>query len=443
MPGIQESVATPAEPGAGFRRRIILTTFGSLGDLHPYIAVALGLKERGHEAVIATSGYYRQKVETLGLGFRAVRPDHPDPEADPELMRRIMDRRTGSEFVIRQLMMSVLQESYEDTLAAAEGADLLVCHMLTFTTRLVAEKRGIPWASTFLQPLGLFSVYDPPVVPQAPFLAKLRFLGPAFHRLLFWCAKRSVRSWSEPWHRLRAEVGLPPTSDTPLFEGQYSPSLVLAMFSKLLADRQPDWPQHTVITGFPFYDGGGGLPAELASFLGEGPPPIVFTLGSSAAEVAGPFYEHSVTAAKRLGRRAIIIIGKNARHRPASLPDGVIACDYAPFSELFPRAAVIVHAGGVGTTGLAMQSGRPTLVVPYAHDQPDNAERVARLGIARTVPAWHYTPNRAAAELRHLLDSPMYGQRASEVGRKIQQEDGVRAACDALERLLQTSATPR
>jgi UDP:flavonoid glycosyltransferase YjiC (YdhE family) len=204
-----------------------------LGDLHPYIAIALGLQARGHEAVIATSGYYRQKVEALGLGFRAIRPDHPGPEAARDLIRRIMDRRTGSEFVIRELMMAAVRESYEDTLAAAEGADLLVSHMLTFTTRLVAEKRGIPWASTFLQPLGLFSVYDPPVVPQAPFLAKLRFLGPAFHRLLFGCAKWSVRSWSAPWHRLRAEVGLPPTPESPLFEGQNSPSLVVALFSPL------------------------------------------------------------------------------------------------------------------------------------------------------------------------------------------------------------------
>src|SRR6516164_8524835 len=200
MPGTQASVATPAEPGASFRRRIVLTTFGSLGDLHPYIAVALGLQARGHEAVVATSGYYRQKIEALGLGFRAVRPDHPDSEADSELMRRIMDRRTGSEFVIRELMMSVLRESYEDTLAAAEGADLLVAHMLTFTTRLVAEKKGIPWASIVLQPLGLLSAHDPPVFPQIPFLAKLRFLGPAFHRFCFRCGKSSIRSWFEPWH---------------------------------------------------------------------------------------------------------------------------------------------------------------------------------------------------------------------------------------------------
>src|SRR5215471_17903535 len=161
MPGISRGCCGPAKPGAGIkRRRIVLTTFGSLGDLHPYIAVALGLQARGHEAVIATSGAYRQKVEALGLGFRAVRPDHPDPETGADLMRRSMDRRTGGEFVIREYMMSALRDTYEDTLAAADGADLLVSHLLTFTTRLVAEKKGIPWVSTFLQPLGFISAYD-------------------------------------------------------------------------------------------------------------------------------------------------------------------------------------------------------------------------------------------------------------------------------------------
>jgi UDP:flavonoid glycosyltransferase YjiC (YdhE family) len=429
--------ARPIGARPEYRKRIVLTTFGSLGDLHPYIAIALGVQARGHEAVIATSGYYRQKLEALGIGFRAVRPNHPDTGDDPDLMRRIMDRRTGSEFVVRELMMSVLRESYEDTLAAADGADLLVSQMLAFTTRLVAEKKGIPWASSYLQPLGLFSVYDPPVVPLAPFLAKLRFLGPAFHRTLFWLARRSVRPWSEPWHRLRSEIGLQPTSESPLFEGQNSPALVLALFSKLLADKQPDWPPQTVITGFPFYDqdGAGGMPPELAGFLDVGPPPVVFTLGTSAVADAGPFYDYSAAAAKRLGRRAVLLVGKNPRNRPASLPDGIMAAAYAPYSELFPRAAAIVHQGGVGTTAQAMRSGRPVLVVPYAHDQPDNAERVTRLGIARTIARHRYTPGRATTELRRLLDNPAYFHRASEVGRQIRQEDGVGAACDALETL--------
>jgi rhamnosyltransferase subunit B len=277
------------------------------------------------------------------------------------------------------------------------------------------------------------------VAPQAPLLAKLRFLGPAFHRLLFWCAKRSLRSWFEPWHRLRAEIGLPPTSASPPFEGQHSPLLVLAMFSKLLADKQPDWPRQTVISGFPFYDrdGEGGMPPELVRFLDAGPPPLVFTLGSSAVVDAGPFYEHSVAAAKLLGRRAVLLVGKDPRNRPALLPDGMVAFAYAPYSELFPRAAAIVHQGGIGTTALAMRCGRPMLVMPYAHDQPDNAERVTRLGIARTIARRRYTPARAVVELRHLLDNPAYSQRALAVGEQVRREDGVRAACDALTGLLQ------
>ena len=424
----------------GRKARIVLTTFGSLGDLHPYIAIALGLKARGHDAVLATSGHYRQKIQALGIGFQPIRPDLSDLSADPGLVARLLDRRQGTECVIRELIMPALRASWEDTLAAAEGADLLVSHTLTFTTRLAAEKKGIPWASTMLQPIGFLSIHDPPVLPLAPFLAKLRFLGPVFHRLLFSLGKRRFRPWFAPWHRLRADLGLPPTAEQPLFEAQHAPSLVLALFSKVFADKQPDWPRQTTLTGFPFYDQDGepGLNAELASFLDEGHPPIVFTLGSSAVRDAGAFYEHSAAAAKRLGRRAVLLVGKETANRPDRLPDGVVAFDYVPFSELFPRAAAIVHQGGVGTTAQAMRSGRPMLVVPYAHDQPDNAERLTRLGIARTIGRHRYNAERAARELQRLLSTPSYSEKALAVSKRIKEEDGVRAACDALEVLAWT-----
>lgn len=419
-------------------RRIVLTTFGSLGDLYPYMAVALGLKARGHDVVIATTCRYRQRIEARGIGFSAVRPDGPDLEADGEDMRLIMDQNKGPEHIIRKLMMPALQDSYADILAAAEGADLLVSHVLTYATRLVAEKLGIPWASAFLQPLGFFSAYDPPVLPQIPALQRLRFLGRHFYQPLFWLARRSCRSWGAEWHALRNENGLEPTADNPLFEGAYSPSLVLGMFSQLFAAKQPDWPEETVVSGFPFLDepGGSRMSEELVRFLDAGPPPLVFTLGSSGLLGAGAFYQHSHAAAGQLGRRAILITGNVPANRPASLPDGVIAIDYAPFSELFPRAAAIVHAGGVGTIGLAMRSGRPMLVMPCAHDQFDNAARVTRLGIARTISRKRYASHRVAAELRQLLEMPSYLQRASKTGEGLRQEDGAAAACDALEQLL-------
>lgn len=415
-------------------RRIVLTTFGSLGDLYPYIAIALGLQAQGHEAIIATTRHYRKRIEALGIGFRAVRPDGPDLNVDRDVIRRVMDARKGTEFVIHELLMPFVQESYEDTLAAAQGADLLVSHVLTYAARLVAEKTGIPWTCSFLQPLGFFSACDPPVLPLVPFLSKLRFLGPVFHRSLFWLAKRSCRSWTDPWHRLRAEINLPPTSVNPLFEGLYSPSLILALFSKSFASKQRDWPSQTLVSGFPFLsqDGESGMSPELVRFLDDGPAPIVFTLGSSAVQDAGSFFEHSALAAKLVGRRGVLIVGQGTGNHPGSLPDGVITCDYAPFSQLFPRAAAIVHPGGIGTTGLAMHSGRPMLVMPCAHDQFDNAARVTRLGIARMISRRRYNPARVAAELRCLFDNPEYTQKASVIGEMVRQEDGVRAACDAL-----------
>jgi len=426
-----------ATPPPGLSRRVVLTAVGSLGDLHPYVAIALGLRARGHEAVIATSACYRRKIEALGLGFRAVRPES-DFVTDPAVMRRIMNLRWGTFRALLEWMLPALRESYEDTLAAAAGADLLVSHSTFYATRLVSETTGIPWASTIITPTAHFSAFDPPLLPGFPGLSKtLRPLGPAFWRPLGRLLKGATCAWARDWYRLRKELGLPPAAGNPLVDG-HSPALVLALFSKLLADKQPDWPPQTEITGFPFHDqdGAAGLPPALGRFLYAGPPPLVFTLGISAAMVAGAFFEHSVTAAKRLGRRAVLVVGRSAGNRPTALPEGVVAVDYAPFSELFPQAAAIVHAGGIGTTGLAMRAGRPTLVVPFAHDQPDNAERLARLGAARIVYPRRYTCACAVEELRLLLDEPSYSQRASEVGTQVRREDGVRAACDALEAML-------
>jgi rhamnosyltransferase subunit B len=214
--------------------------------------------------------------------------------------------------------------------------------------------------------------------------------------------------------------------------------MVLALFSKLLADKQPDWPPQTIHTGFPLYDQDGepGLQADLARFLEDGPPPIVFTLGVSAAMVAGPFFENSIAAARKLSRRAVLIVGKKHRTFPDLLPDDAFAIDYAPYSEVFPRAAVVVHAGGIGTTGLALRSGRPMLVVPFAHDQPDNAARLTRLGVGRKILGHRATSTRLAAGLDEVLGVPTFTRRALEVAVQIRQEDGVRVACDALETLL-------
>jgi UDP:flavonoid glycosyltransferase YjiC (YdhE family) len=415
-------------------RRIVITTTGSLGDLHPYIAIARELQERGHEAILATSECYREKIEALGIGFRPVRPDSAWI-ADPEKMARYMHLRLGLARLAREMYLPSLRDAYTDTLDAVQGADLLLSQ-IPLAARLVAEKTAIPWVSTIHMPLFFFSAHDLPVLPTLPLLSqKLRGLGPRAWSPVVLLAKRATRFLARPWYQLRLELGLAPAADLNPLLDSHSPQLVLALFSKLLADKQPDWPPQTVVTGFPFFNESGGLSAELARFLDDGPPPIVFTLGSAVASSAGLFYEHSAAAVKRLGCRAVLIL-KDARNRLPDLPEGVAAFDYAPFAQLFPRAAAIVHHGGIGTTGLAMRSGRPALVLPCAWDQPDNADRAVRLGIARSISGRHYTPVRVAEELRRLLDNPVYEERARAIGDQIRKENGAGAACDAIERLL-------
>ena len=192
-----------------------------------------------------------------------------------------------------------------------------------------------------------------------------------------------------------------------------------------------------MITGFPFFNRAIPMPPGLAEFLDRGDPPIVFTLGSAASGAPGAFYDESVKAAALLGRRAVFLVSKYAPALSQSqLPAGMMVVELAPHDALFPRAAATVHHGGIGTTGQALRSGRPMLVVPHAHDQPDNAARAARLGVARVLDAQKYTAGRAAAHLRALLDDPSYRTRADEVGRTVRAEDGAKAACDVIERML-------
>ena len=420
-------------------KRIVLTTFGSFGDIHPYMAIALELNSRGHSAVIATSEIYREKIEGAGIEFHAVRPDisGPDDPETEELLRKIMDPQTGGEFLFKELILPFVRDSYDDLTDAVRGADILVTHVITFAGPLVAEKTGILWVSTVLAPISLWSAHDPFVPPNMQWVAPvLRAAGVGVNRAFLGLVRRFTRPWMEPIYKLRNEIGLSP-GDHPLFDGQHAPASVLALFSEVIGAKQPDWPQQTVVTGFPFYDKKDDTPIspELLKFLDDGSPPVVFTLGSSAVFIADDFFHESIAAVKQLGQRAVLLIG-DARNMPRELlPDDIAAFDYAPYGQLLPRASVIVHQGGVGTTAQALRAGRPMLVMPYNHDQPDNASRIARLGVGRMLSRKHYKRPRLVEELKILLEDPIYSQRALETGAIVRSENGAQTACEEIEKL--------
>jgi rhamnosyltransferase subunit B len=421
-------------------RRILFATWGSLGDLHPFLAVALGLRARGHQVTVASAAYHRAKVEAEGLAFHPLRPDLTPAFEDKEVMRRVNKLRGGTQYLVRGILMPHLRETYQDLETACDHTDVMVGHGFVFACPLVAEKLEIPWLTVVLQPALLFSMYDPPILPAFP---ALRFLGPGRHSaaaLEFAIMRKKTRSWVESVGELRRELGLRPARRHPLMQGMFSPSGTLAWFSPVLASPQPDWPPHTEITGYPVYDcedPGQGLEPPLAEFIARGDAPIVFTLGSTAVHDAGDFYRQSLQAACELGHRAVLLTGQEPRiGLDSPLPETAFATAYAPYSKLFQHAAAIVHQGGIGTLMQALAAGRPMLVIPYSNDQPDNAERAQRLGVARVLPRRRYAARRAASELSKLLRDPAYRAAAARAAEKIRSEDAVNRACDMIERFL-------
>ncbi|PSB31532.1 glycosyltransferase [Chlorogloea sp. CCALA 695] len=420
--------------------RIVFATYGSLGDLHPYMAIAVELKQRGHSVAIATSEIYRDRVEAENLDFYPVRPDLPakNTEEAQVAIKQAMDEQKGTEYVLRQLILPYLKDSYNDLVQALPGADLLITNPASVAGALIAEKTSINWISTVLAPISFLSAYDPPVLGNNISRIELGLFSTPINKLLMYLGKLSIFSWSLPIQELRAELGLSPAKD-PFFQDQHSPDLVLALFSQVFAQPQTDWYKKTSVTGFPFYDRQATeLSPELLEFIESGSPPIVFTLGSAAVNDAGSFYIESALAAKQLGCRAVLIIGEDTRNQ---LPENLLSADivtfsYAPYSKIFPYASVIVHQGGVGTTAEALRSGRPMLVMPYSHDQPDNAARAERLGVARTIKRNKYQAIAVASELKQLLHEPKYAQQAALIGQQIRSEDGVKVACDRIEAYL-------
>jgi UDP:flavonoid glycosyltransferase YjiC (YdhE family) len=410
-------------------KRVVLACWGSYGDLFPYLRIAIRLKALGHEPVLVTCAYYRDLVERAAIEFHPLSPD-VDP-TDNALLSRVMDPARGTEVIVRELLVPNTRRAFAEIAGALDGADLLVSHPVTFAAPLVGGSRRMKWIATALAPASFFSAYDFPLLPPHPEVMRLARIAPSLARGFMKIAAGVTGGWTAPIREFRRELGLSDRGD-PLYAGQFSPHGNLALFSPVFGAPQQDWPARTSATGFVFDPADAPLDPELDAFLAEGEAPIVFTLGSSAVGAAGSFYEESAAAAIRLGRRAILLVGRDPRNRSTRpLPPGIIAIEYAPHAPLFRRAAVVVHHGGIGTTAEALRSGRPMLVVPHAHDQPDNAFRAARLGVARWIDARRFSAAGAARQLETLLTG-RYAGRAAHLGRAIAAEDGVGRACDEI-----------
>jgi UDP:flavonoid glycosyltransferase YjiC (YdhE family) len=419
-------------------RRFLIAVFGSRGNVFPLLALGRALRQRGHHVVFATTERYRDAVTNAGLKYRVLRPDPLPPPGET-----LKDPSKGdSESGLRGVVFPRVDETFRDLLAAGAGVDVLIFPMFIFPGPMAAERLGAAWVEVHFTPGTLNSIYDPPYLPPVPWLYPLQRATSLVPRLFNPIARRAVRSWHQPLYDLRAREGFAADNGTPLLGGMRSPWLTLGLFSPLLGTPQKDWPRPNVVAGFPFYeeDEGAGSP-DVSRFLDQGEPPIVAALGSIAAEDRHKFFSEAVIAAQQLGRRLILIAGPDADWLLGKeLPASVLVTAYAPYSQVFPRCCALIISGSIGPLSHALRSGRPLFIVPAASkaDQPDNALRVTRLGVARWLMLHKFDANRAVPELRPLLEDGSYRENALRVASQIREENGLKAACQILEDSLVT-----
>lgn len=406
-------------------QRILLLNFGSLGDLHPFIGLALILKKAGYQVSLGTNQAHVPRVKAAGIEAHAIGPAL-DPH-DPELIRVVMSPLRGPELLHRKYIFPATEKSIQDSLPLVKKSDLIITGILGYFIPTLSELTGVPWAMAMLSPIGYWSVYDPPEVPSIPFLSSMKVFGPHFVKYFYKSIFYLSRPWSAPLQEARKKRGLDqqPNPLTPSMMS--SGALNFALFSKYFASPQKDWPKNLIQAGFIGYDGPESempLKKDLEDFLNAGEAPVFLTLGSTNVHVPGEIYKIFNEVIKKLNKRAVLSVSLNdlKESKEKYETSQVHVTDYVPYGKLMPRCSVVVHQGGVGTTGQTLKAGKPAVILGSVNDQLDNARHVEKMGAGIKLPFKKLNAERLR-EAIELATSEKFQRKAKEIAENMKHEN--------------------
>ena len=408
----------------------IVVTIGSAGDLYPFLALALALRARGHRVSFLAPVQHAPAVKPTGLPFTGL------PVDDTVLDHPDLWHPTRGFGVVWRATRPAMARIVPFVQALPEiDAPVLLVHPLALPEADLcrAVRPGVRIAAAYLAPQNLPTVHDPLMV--GPW--KMPSWVPLAARRWLWrqVARRIIDPVALPdVNAARATHGLVPlpTLMQPMLA---FPDLSVTLFPAWFAPTQPDWPRPLLRGAFPLYDPNpDAAPSpELQRFLDDGPAPLVFTHGTGNTQAAG-FFGAARAAVRHLGMRAVFLTAHPAQCG-GDLPASILWQPYVPLRALLPRAALLVHHGGIGTTAEALRAGTPQLVVPLAHDQFDNGARVAALGVGASLPARRLDAARLARRLDDLLASGAVGERARALAAQVAGDDALARVWPALEAL--------
>jgi sterol 3beta-glucosyltransferase len=410
------------------RKRFAILTYGSRGDVEPFVALGVGLRRAGHSVRLAAPRPYAHLVQDHGLEFIPI-------ESDPDQLTLAMTDRAGLSWprMIGRMIQHVLPlaaSAFRSTMEAAQGADVIVhSFMMSDAGHTLAVRQGVPEVSAQLFPVFLPTAAFPGVAaPDLPLGPLYRRATHALNTAVFKHGGRLL------YRRVRAENPELPKLAPWLFDGSSAGRFpILFAYSPHVLPPPPEWPPNATVTGYWVLPPREGwtAPESLSRFLDDGPPPVYFGVGSMRTQRMKDLARMAVEAMLATGQRGVLgVPGEAMDDLPA---DRFRVVEGIPHSWLLPRMRMVIHHGGAGTTGAALRAGVPSVATPFTADQAFWARRIRRLGVGPApVPAQRLTSSRIAAIIDQSLRDERFGERAADLGRILQSEDGVASALEAI-----------
>ncbi len=407
--------------------RILIHCFGSTGDEAPFIRLGMALQECGHDVQMLMNPSAKEKALDLGLGFISV-GDRFDIEN--HMRKKYLHPVWGGTYILRELFIPNARAAYTATKKAIEthGADLVISHFMCWGSSWAAQQASIPYVNISLAPMVWLSHQDPGISSA---MIPWRWLLEPLLRFSEWMTNLLV---SRPVSKLRTEIGLSPDHKT-YFTHFDAAASNIALWSPTYRPKISDDPPHSIISGFSLGPPDAPLDARIVDFVQRGAPPVVVGFGSSTRMGAGHVYANAASACRSLGLRSILVGAPNPSLDVPS--EDVLSVPYAPYAALFPHAAVIVHPAGAGTMAEALRAGVPTVMIPFANDQFDNAWRAEQLGTGIQLSRNRVSQRALKKALLHILKTPSIQDRAQKIGQQLQKEpDGAQQAARHIESLV-------
>jgi rhamnosyltransferase subunit B len=421
---------------------ILLLSVGSAGDINPFVGLGIALRARGHETTLVANEYFENVATAGGLNFIA---SGAAAEYERVISGHVVGGRStwNSHEGMKDLMnycMSSMCEGY-GRIAELQRKNntVIIGSRFAYASLIAKDKFNLPVVTLLLNMTSLPSVYSPPTGPSLPLAA--RFVGSWGRKVLFRLGRRrSQELFGRPINEFRESLGLPGIHN--LRQWLDSSNLLFAAWPKWLYGHQLDWPKNVVQTGFLEYDGltmtteQERQNEEVAA--AKDVRPIVFTPGTAVSD-AKAFFQCAVEGLTALDYPGILL-SPYRDHIPGNLPSFIYHLEFAPLSDLLTKAVAIVHYGGIGTAARALRAGIPQCISPRETDQFDNAQRLERIGVARSIVQKRISPSSIATTLRELLTSKAIAERCQYYANEMTRTDPMQVACDLIDQLCHRSS---